>query len=127
MMDMLNSKKFRIKDIISRSLIISSLATLAIALIGSVYFNYNSVQVARENNLKREKQLLSNFLIPAIAIADTMEVRRLLTLASSADEKFVVIDSSRNILIPNYDEFNLIKKFYIEKSKFLDCSMVKTG
>ncbi len=124
---MFNSKKYKIKDVISRSLIISSVATLAIALVGSVYFNRSSMQILKESNLKREKQLLSNFLVPAITIADMMEVRRLLSLASDKTEKFAVIDNSGNILIPSYDDFNLVKKFYINKSKSLDCSIVKNG
>lgn len=55
-----------------------------------------------------------------------MEVRRLLSLASDNNERFAVIDTSQNIIISNYDDFYLVKKL-INKSEFLDCSMVKTG
>lgn len=128
-MDMfkLKSARIKIKNIIGRSLIVSSILTLAIALIGSVYFNRSGLQMLRENNLKREQQLLSNFLVPAITIADMMEVRRLLSLASDANEKFAVIDNSGNILIPNYDDFNLVKQSYQNKSSLPDCHTVRTG
>jgi signal transduction histidine kinase len=117
----------RIKNIIGRSFIFSSVLTLAIALVGSVYFNNSGLQILRKNNLQREQQLLSNFLVPAITIADMMEVRRLLSLASDANEKFAVVDNSGNILMPNYDDFNLVKSSYLYKSTLPDCSAVKTG
>lgn len=117
----------RIKNIIGRSFIFSSVFTLSIALVGSLYFNNSGLQILRKNNLQREQQLLSNFLVPAITISDMMEVRRLLSLASDTNEKFSVIDDSGNILMPNYDDFYLVKLSYQNQSILPDCNAVKTG
>lgn len=126
-MDIARQKNSHIKNIIGRSLLVSSILTLTIALIGSIYFNRSGLQMLRESNLKKEQQLLSNFLVPAIAIADVMEVRRLLGLASDKNDKFAVIDNSGDILISNYEDFSLVRKSYIGQIKSINCSMVKTG
>src|SRR3990167_5821306 len=126
-MPIFKSQNSRLKNIIGRSFIVSSVFALVIALVGSLYFNNSGLQILRKNNLKREQQLLSNFLIPAITISDMMEVRRLLSLASDVNEKFAVIDNSGNILIPNYDDFYLIKHSYLSDTTLPDCNAIKTG
>jgi len=121
------SRDSRIRNIIGRSFIFSSVVTLAIALIGSIYFNNSGLQILQKDNLQKEQELLSNILVPALIIADMTEVRRLLSLASDANEKFVVIDNSENILMPNYDDLDLIKASISDKNILPECNNVKTG
>jgi signal transduction histidine kinase len=111
----------------SHSFVLSSVFTLAIALIGSIYFNSSGLQILHNKNLQREQELLSNFLVPAVLISDGTEVRKLLSLASDANEKFIVIDRSGNILMPNYEDFSTIKKNISGHISFNDCDNVKTG
>lgn len=117
----------RIKNIIARSFILASMATLAIALLGSVYFNHRGMQILQKNNMEKEQELLSAVLVPAIAISDVTEIRRLLSLVSDINQQFVVIDNSGNILMPDYEDLNLVKTSYLNNNSSLDCEAVKTG
>lgn len=117
-----------IKNIISHSFVLSSFVTLALALVGSIYFNISGLQILHNKNLQREQELLSSFLVPAISISDGTEVRKLLSLASDANEKFIVIDSSGNILMPNYEGFSDIKKSISNDiNNVSDCHSINTG
>lgn len=126
-MRIFKSQSSRIKNIIARSFILASMATLAIALLGSVYLNHRGMQILQKKNMEKEQELLSAVLVPAIAISDVTEIRRLLSLVSDTNQQFVVIDNSENILMSNYEDLSFVKNSYSNNNPSLDCETVKTG
>ena len=121
----LHASKLTIKNVIGRSFVLSTIAILAISIVGALYFNDQSIKIMEENNLQKTHEALSNFLVPAINIADITEVKRTLSLASDPNQFFSVINNSGDILLPDYSYIRLAESIY--NNKMPSCTNVKTG
>lgn len=96
------------KTVIGRSFIVASIGMLVTTLIAAIYFNQRSINIIYENNAKKTHVILSDLLSPALSISDSTEIRRLLTLASRSQTTFAVIDHNNNVLLPDYNQLNLV-------------------
>lgn len=101
-----------IRHVIGRSFIFASFTILALSIISSIYFNHRNIQILHENNLKKTHEILTHILRPALAIADSTEIRQLLSLTSRENETFAAIDTSGNILLSDYNKLKLVKEIF---------------
>jgi len=124
MLNKQTEKKLTIKSLVERSFIFASLVTLIIITISALYFNQQSIQEKRESNLQKIHQILTNLINPELTISNTSEIRRLLQLASSLDEVFVVVDGNGIALMPDYS--NASVKLVLQSKEMADCQSMQT-
>jgi signal transduction histidine kinase len=106
--DQINNKPIR--DVIERSFLMACFIILVIIISSAVYFNFTNLKSNRENSIHKTHEVLSHLLIPGLSISNTIEVIRLLKLASTSDEIFGVADANENIFIPDYTKADMIKQ-----------------
>lgn len=99
-----------IRSAVGRSYLLVSVIIIFISIIGATYFNYINVKRLHIDDSQRKHEILTNLIAPALNIGDSTEIRRLLSLSSSTNEFYSVIDNSTLILLPDYSKLNIIKK-----------------
>lgn len=88
------------------SFIVFLIATVSIA----IYVNkYDSTEKIK-NNIAKIHNLLSLIIVPSLRIADISEVRRLMHMASSANETYLVLDNNGTIIMSDYGKNNFYKE-----------------
>jgi len=132
--------------VIGRSFILACSVILVLVISAALYFNLSNLKASRQNSLQKVHQMLNHILAPALSISNTMEVNRVLQLASTKEEIFAVIDIGGNVFIPDYAKAKLIKSlfdshnfvnscrninavyYYINGSKYwFTCSLLRKG
>lgn len=103
----------RIHVIITRFFIATILVGLVTILLAGFYFNKIDENDKRKNNISKTHALLSHLIIPSIIISDSSEVRRLLYMASSNVEKYIVMENKNVVIMPDYADVKFLN--YISK------------
>ncbi len=104
-----NGNPPKIKWVLSKSLITSSIGFLIIYLFVSINLEYRDVKDERANYLEAEHKTVSQLLFPALEISDTVQIRHLLNLASQNGTTFGIIDKDGDILLPDYEDGYIFK------------------
>ncbi len=108
-----------IRSLVERSFIVAIFIILVATVILGFYLNQKDFQDKRNSNLQKIHSIMSNVILPALDVSEMIEVRRLLSLVSSHDEVFVVIDADYSILMPDYSKMFLVNSV-INKDHVLD-------
>lgn len=107
--------KQKLHFLIERFFIISGLIILTATMLAGLYFNKYDEEEKRKNNLQKIHGMLSQLMVPSLIISDFSEVKRLLFMASSNKETYLVIDNDGTIIMPDYDKShfsNFVSAFY---------------
>lgn len=117
--------RLTISYLIERSFIFFACLILIITLLSSLYTSQRNTKVQRFNNSNKIHEILLNLIEPALNISNVNEVRRLLQMASSKDETFVVVDNVGNILMPDYEKIGLVRSLTKEGRTTPDCKQLQ--
>jgi len=101
-----------IRYVIERSFVVACSSILIIMIVAAISFNHNHFQAIRQSSLNEIHDMLSHLLIPELSISNTVEVKRLLKLASTDGKIFSIIDVHGNIFIPDYTKIKLLKMIF---------------
>jgi signal transduction histidine kinase len=115
------NKKTNVSTIMVRSFAGAIMIFLVIVGVASLFLNQQSLQDSRDIKTQKIHAILSNLIEPVLKIADVTEVRRLLQLASSTDEIYVVVDRVGNILMPDYTKSYLVNSLYTNSVTSIKC------
>jgi signal transduction histidine kinase len=115
----INKGSRKINILIERFFIVSSLVILISTLFVGLWFNKYEEQQKQEENLYKIHRILSQLIVPSLAISDFSEVKRLLFMASGKEETFLIVDSDKTIIMPDDERSylsNFIKTSYKDNS-----------
>ena len=109
-----------IQKLVIRTFILTTAATMLFTILGAIYFNYQSTEIIRRNSIQKIHETLIHLMTPSLDITDTTEIRHLLSMASSNDEVFMVINTNHDILLADYSTLSLANAV-IESSDTINC------
>lgn len=124
-MKILALEKQKIHSTIERFFILSGCIILIATMLVGLYFNKFDEHEKRRNNLQKIHGMLSQLIVPSLIISDFSEVKRLLFMASSKKETYLVIDNDDSIIMPDYDQdhiYSFVSNFYTSTN---DCKKMQ--
>jgi len=95
-------KHLKIHSLIERFFVITGIIIFISTFLTGIYFNKYDEYEKRKNNLYKIHDILSQLIISSLKIADSSEVRKLLSTASSKEESFIVVDDDGIIIMSDY-------------------------
>ncbi len=98
----MTKRRPKIIFLIERFFIASIFLVLIATLLVGIYFNKYEEQQKLKENIEKRHNLLSQLIVPSLAISDISEVRRLLHMSSGVDETYLVIDDIGTIIMSDY-------------------------
>jgi hypothetical protein len=101
----LTIKNHTLKKYIAQTLLGAISFVFLISLIAGIFIERDNAKMEHIEKIHDTHTTLISILAPDLAIYNIMEVRKLLSLASSPDRFFAVIDNSRNVYMSDYENF----------------------
>ncbi|CDZ79385.1 Sensor protein TorS [Legionella massiliensis] len=100
-------KQPKIIILIETFFIASIFLVLMATLLVGIYFNKYEEQQKQNENIERRHHLLSQLIVPSLAISDISEVRKLLHMSSGVDETYMIIDDNGTVIMSDYGNRSL--------------------
>ena len=119
----LTIKNHTLKKYIAHTLLGAISFIFLISLIAGIFIERDNAKMEHIKKIRDRHTTLTSILAPELAIYNIMEVRKLLSLASSPDRFFAVIDNNKNVYMSDYEKFGTIKKL-ISKADRIDCRVL---
>jgi len=118
-----NSTSVSVAKIVVNALLTATLTVFVIILLMATYLYYVSFQWEQLKNQILIHDTISTLIKPSIILSDTVTVEHLLGLVSKDDNIFGVIDSNGNIILSDYNEFDVFKSLLnsISNSSNVSC------
>lgn len=104
------SRTYKIYDLLRKYLLITVFLVGAFCMLGFAWISYEAMQNDLAFMSAQENKNFAKILTPSLKISDTMEIDRILSLASSDNRFIAVIDQNHDILLSNYNNFNLVRQ-----------------
>lgn len=118
-------KSNSVQSIISSVLVTSLMGVFIIAFITSTFLSYRSQQQQVNADKKKIHALMDGLIAPSLALSDTTEIQRLLSLVSTPDEFFGVVNNENNILLSDYSKIKVVKSALLFDSKMASCNEIQ--
>lgn len=119
----LTIRNHTLKKYIAQTLLGAISFVFLISLIAGIFIERDNAKMEHIEKIHDTHTTLISVLAPELAIYNIMEVRKLLSLASSHDKFFAVIDNNKNVYMSDYENFGSIRKL-IYKAGRVDCRML---
>lgn len=123
---MIKKTSYKLYDLLRRYLLATVLFVTLISIIGFSWITYFSIKNDRNFLNQQINLLLSQVLVPSLEISDTIEIKRILNLASKNHHFIAIVDKDADILVANYININNVQNTLKSLSP-KNCDEVKQG
>ena len=116
-----------INQLIKRSFLIPSIVVFIAVFSVLIYFSYKTFQDSQTKNLVNTHAIITRLISPSLLIADSQNVRKVLTLTTQPNQILAIIDNNNDVIMPDYSNLKAVDMM-INANKNIDrCSEKSSG
>jgi len=116
------SSVLTINQLIKRSFLIPSIVVFIAVFSVATFFSYKTFQDSQAENLVNTHVIITRLISPSLLIADSQNVRKVLTLTTQPSQILAIIDNNNDIIMPDYANLKVVDGVINVKKHIDACS-----